>query len=279
MPTRTASASWKGGLRGGTGSFKGQTGLGGSYTFGSRFENASGSNPEELLAAAEAACFSMALAAGLERGGTPATSVDTSSSSSSGRKRCRTSSRPPGRCTSKCSVTSSGARPETSRTGTAARSTWQTTTGPAVKILTANGGFVVSGDGKVLAAAGLGNANKFGFAVISLPDLTPLRTGTYHQPGSQFASVRAISGDWIILAVLVVGALCSIPWIAKGLHSPSRNLTAVERQSDGGILLGVPELCQSKLDDRTNLAQPCQHARSTLSAWFMNAAEADDWAR
>ena len=77
MPTRTASASWKGGLRGGTGSFKGQTGLGGSYSFGSRFENASGSNPEELLAAAEAACYSMALSAGLERAGTPATSVDT----------------------------------------------------------------------------------------------------------------------------------------------------------------------------------------------------------
>jgi osmotically inducible protein OsmC len=77
MPTRTASASWKGGLKGGTGSFKGQTGLGGSYSFGSRFENAAGSNPEELLAAAEAACYSMALSAGLEKGGTPATSVDT----------------------------------------------------------------------------------------------------------------------------------------------------------------------------------------------------------
>lgn len=77
MPTRTASATWKGGLKGGSGSFKGQTGLGGSYSFGSRFENASGSNPEELLAAAEAACYSMALSAGLERGGTPPTSVDT----------------------------------------------------------------------------------------------------------------------------------------------------------------------------------------------------------
>jgi osmotically inducible protein OsmC len=77
MPTRTASASWKGGLKGGNGSFKGQTGLGGSYSFGSRFENASGSNPEELLAAAEAACFSMALSAGLERAGAPPTSVDT----------------------------------------------------------------------------------------------------------------------------------------------------------------------------------------------------------
>jgi osmotically inducible protein OsmC len=64
-------------LKGGTGSFKGQTGLAGSYSFGSRFENAAGSNPEELLAAAEAACFSMALSAGLEKNGTPATSVDT----------------------------------------------------------------------------------------------------------------------------------------------------------------------------------------------------------
>ena len=77
MPTRNASAQWKGGLKGGQGSFKGQTGLGGSYSFGSRFENAAGSNPEELLAAAEAACFSMALALGLEQNGTPPTTVDT----------------------------------------------------------------------------------------------------------------------------------------------------------------------------------------------------------
>ena len=77
MPTRNASAQWKGGLKGGQGSFKGQTGIGGSYSFGSRFENAAGSNPEELLAAAEAACFSMALALGLEQNGTPATTVDT----------------------------------------------------------------------------------------------------------------------------------------------------------------------------------------------------------
>jgi osmotically inducible protein OsmC len=77
MPTRTASATWKGGLRGGTGSFKGQTGISGSYSFGSRFENAQGSNPEELLAAALAACYSMALSAGLEKAGTPPTSVDT----------------------------------------------------------------------------------------------------------------------------------------------------------------------------------------------------------
>ena len=77
MPTRTASATWKGGLKGGSGSFRGQTGLSGAYSFGSRFENATGSNPEELLAAAEAACYSMALSAGLERSGTPPTTVDT----------------------------------------------------------------------------------------------------------------------------------------------------------------------------------------------------------
>lgn len=78
MPTRTATAEWKGGLQQGTGTFKGQTGLGGSYSFGSRFADATGSNPEELLAAAEAACYSMALGIGLEKEGFPATSVETS---------------------------------------------------------------------------------------------------------------------------------------------------------------------------------------------------------
>lgn len=78
MPTRSASAKWEGGLKGGRGSFKGQTGLAGQYNFSSRFENGEGSNPEELLAAAEAACFSMALSAALEGNGTPPTSVETS---------------------------------------------------------------------------------------------------------------------------------------------------------------------------------------------------------
>jgi lipoyl-dependent peroxiredoxin len=78
MPTRTATATWEGGLRGGKGSFKGESGaIGAPYSFGSRFESGSGSNPEELLAAAEAACFSMALSAGLEKAGTPATKVET----------------------------------------------------------------------------------------------------------------------------------------------------------------------------------------------------------
>jgi lipoyl-dependent peroxiredoxin len=76
MPTRTATAEWKGGKTG-EGSFRGQTGLAAQYNFSSRFENGVGSNPEELLAAADAACFSMALSFALEKDGTPATSVQT----------------------------------------------------------------------------------------------------------------------------------------------------------------------------------------------------------
>jgi osmotically inducible protein OsmC len=78
MPTRKASATWNGGLKGGNGSFRGESGIAGAYSFGSRFENATGSNPEELLAAAEAACFSMALSGALEKNGTPGTKVETS---------------------------------------------------------------------------------------------------------------------------------------------------------------------------------------------------------
>jgi lipoyl-dependent peroxiredoxin len=76
MPTRTATAEWKGGRKG-QGSFRGQTGLAGEYTLSSRFENGTGSNPEELLAAANAACYSMALSFALETDGTPPTSVET----------------------------------------------------------------------------------------------------------------------------------------------------------------------------------------------------------
>lgn len=77
MPTRKASAVWNGGLKGGNGTFKGETGLGGAYNFSSRFENGTGSNPEELLAAAEAACFSMAFSGNLEKNGTPPTRIET----------------------------------------------------------------------------------------------------------------------------------------------------------------------------------------------------------
>lgn len=79
MPTRKATATWQGGLKGGKGSFKSESGaIGGQYSFSSRFESGTGSNPEELLAAAEAACFSMALSGGLEKNGTPATKIETS---------------------------------------------------------------------------------------------------------------------------------------------------------------------------------------------------------
>lgn len=78
MATRKSSARWEGGLKGGKGTFKGESGaINGQYNFSSRFEEGAGSNPEELLAAAEAACFSMALSGGLEKNGTPPTSVDT----------------------------------------------------------------------------------------------------------------------------------------------------------------------------------------------------------
>lgn len=79
MPTRRASAVWEGGLKAGKGSVKTETGaLDATYSFGSRFESAKGTNPEELLAAAEAACFAMALSLGLEQGGTPPTRVEAS---------------------------------------------------------------------------------------------------------------------------------------------------------------------------------------------------------
>ena len=78
MPTRRSTARWEGGLKGGKGTFKGESGgIGGQYNFSSRFEEGVGSNPEELLAAAEAACFSMAFAGNLEKNGTMPTSVDT----------------------------------------------------------------------------------------------------------------------------------------------------------------------------------------------------------
>jgi osmotically inducible protein OsmC len=78
MPNRKASAVWEGGLKGGTGTFRAESGnISGNYSFSSRFEEGAGSNPEELLAAAHAACFSMALSAQLEGNGTPPTRVET----------------------------------------------------------------------------------------------------------------------------------------------------------------------------------------------------------
>ena len=78
MPTRKSTAHWEGGIKSGKGTFKGESGaIGGQYSFSSRFESGTGSNPEELLAAAEAACYSMAFSGNLERNGTIATSIDT----------------------------------------------------------------------------------------------------------------------------------------------------------------------------------------------------------
>jgi osmotically inducible protein OsmC len=77
MTIRRAKARWEGGLKGGKGTFSAGPGIEGAYNFSSRFEDGQGSNPESLLGAAHAGCFSMALSAGLERAGTPATSVST----------------------------------------------------------------------------------------------------------------------------------------------------------------------------------------------------------
>jgi osmotically inducible protein OsmC len=78
MPTRKGTATWEGGLQGGNGRFSGESGgIGGVYTAGSRFGEEKGSNPEELLAAAHAACFSMAFSGQLERAGYTPTSIHT----------------------------------------------------------------------------------------------------------------------------------------------------------------------------------------------------------
>ncbi|HUX32287.1 MAG TPA: OsmC family protein [Gemmatimonadaceae bacterium] len=75
---RKAEARWNGGLKDGNGTVKlGSGAFDGPYSFTSRFENGTGTNPEELLGAAHAGCFSMALGAALERGGHPATSITT----------------------------------------------------------------------------------------------------------------------------------------------------------------------------------------------------------
>lgn len=78
MPTSSASATWQGGLKQGKGHFQGGSGIiAGDYTFLTRFEGAKGTNPEELIGAAHAACLSMALSADLEKAGTPPTRIST----------------------------------------------------------------------------------------------------------------------------------------------------------------------------------------------------------
>ena len=76
---RKAEARWEGDLKGGRGTIKlGSGAFEGSYSFGTRFESAQGTNPEELLGAAHAGCFSMALSAQLGEAGITAESIRTS---------------------------------------------------------------------------------------------------------------------------------------------------------------------------------------------------------
>jgi osmotically inducible protein OsmC len=79
MPIRNSSAEWKGTLKEGSGTMKlGSGAWEGPYTFASRFESGPGTNPEELIGAAQAGCFSMFLAALLTEAGFPPVSVRTS---------------------------------------------------------------------------------------------------------------------------------------------------------------------------------------------------------
>ena len=78
MPTRISDAEWQGDLKAGKGTVKlGSGAFEGQYNFSSRFESGVGTNPEELIAAAHAACFSMALSAGLSGAGHTVESVKT----------------------------------------------------------------------------------------------------------------------------------------------------------------------------------------------------------
>lgn len=76
---RTASAKWNGDLRTGSGTIRlGSGAFEGAYSFKTRFEGAPGTNPEELLGAAHAGCFTMALSLGLTQAGHPPRSLETS---------------------------------------------------------------------------------------------------------------------------------------------------------------------------------------------------------
>jgi len=76
---RTASAHWQGGLKDGRGTVSTASGVLSQtqYSFTTRFENGIGTNPEELIAAAHAGCFSMALSAQLDNAGLKADAIDT----------------------------------------------------------------------------------------------------------------------------------------------------------------------------------------------------------
>jgi len=76
---RKASAVWKGGLKDGTGTISTQSGVlsDTQYSFSTRFEEGTGTNPEELIAAAHAGCFSMALSGQLGNAGMTAENIST----------------------------------------------------------------------------------------------------------------------------------------------------------------------------------------------------------
>jgi osmotically inducible protein OsmC len=79
MPTRSAQAEWKGNLARGSGTMAtGSGAVEAPYSFASRFETGEGTNPEELIGAAHAGCFSMALALALSDAGHEPESVQTS---------------------------------------------------------------------------------------------------------------------------------------------------------------------------------------------------------
>ena len=78
MPTRTAKAGWKDTVSNGIGAVElGSGAFKGTYSYGSRFEDTKGTNPEELIGAAHAGCFSMALALELENAGYPPEAIAT----------------------------------------------------------------------------------------------------------------------------------------------------------------------------------------------------------
>ena len=78
MPTRSAKADWQGDFKRGGGSVSTETGiLDSPYNFSGRFESGTGTNPEELLGAAHASCFTMALSVGLTQAGNPPESLAT----------------------------------------------------------------------------------------------------------------------------------------------------------------------------------------------------------
>ncbi len=76
---RNASAVWRGDVKGGKGNISTESGVlkDTQYSFGTRFENGSGTNPEELIAAAHAGCFSMAFSAELAQAGITPESIHT----------------------------------------------------------------------------------------------------------------------------------------------------------------------------------------------------------